>query len=67
MPSHREQSIDMQSKSIDWFLYDGQFGVQWVKVPFDYSEAYSEPCKKSKIERFAKIVKNFARLFILDF
>ena len=22
----------MQSKSIDWFLYDDNFGVQWVKV-----------------------------------
>ena len=27
LPSHRNQSIDLQSKSIDWFLYDGNFGV----------------------------------------
>ena len=25
--SYRNQSIDLQSKSIDWFLYDGNFGV----------------------------------------
>ena len=24
---YRNQSIDFQSKSIDWFLYDGNFGV----------------------------------------
>ena len=23
-PSHRNQSIDLQCKSIDWFLYDGE-------------------------------------------
>ena len=27
LPSYRNQSIDLQSKSIDWFLYDGNFGV----------------------------------------
>ena len=25
----------MQIKSIDWFLYEGNFGVYWVK--FDFS------------------------------
>ena len=25
--TYRNQSIDLQSKSIDWFLYDGNFGV----------------------------------------
>ena len=23
LPSYRNQSIDLQSKSIDWFLYEG--------------------------------------------
>ena len=26
-PSYRNQSIDLHSKSIDWFLYDDSFGV----------------------------------------
>ena len=24
--SYRKQSVDLQSKSIDWFLYDGNIG-----------------------------------------
>ena len=27
LPSYRNQSIDLFSKSIDWFRYDGNFGV----------------------------------------
>ena len=27
LPSYRKQSTDLQSKSIDWFLYDDKFGV----------------------------------------
>ena len=27
LPLYQNQSIDLQSKSIDWFLYDGNFGV----------------------------------------
>ena len=29
--SYRNQSIDLQSKSIDWFLYEGKTGISWVK------------------------------------
>ena len=29
--SYRNQSIDLYSKSIDWFLYEGSTGIQWVK------------------------------------
>ena len=32
MPSYRNQSIDFFWKSTDWFLYDGNFGIQWVKI-----------------------------------
>ena len=32
MPSYRNQSIDLQSKSIDWFLYDDNFGIYWVNA-----------------------------------
>ena len=27
LPSYRNQSIDLLCKSIDWFLYDGNFGI----------------------------------------
>ena len=27
LPSYRNQSTDLQNKSIDCFLYDGNFGV----------------------------------------
>ena len=27
MLSHRNQPLDLQSKSIDWFLFDGNFAV----------------------------------------
>ena len=30
-PSYRNQSVDMQSKSIDWCLYDGNIGRERVK------------------------------------
>ena len=32
LPSYRNQSIDLHSKSIDWFLYEGNTGLYWVKV-----------------------------------
>ena len=32
LPSYRDQSIDLPCKSIDWFLYDGNFGFLWVKL-----------------------------------
>ena len=27
LPSYRNQSIDLQSKSSEWFLYDDDFGI----------------------------------------
>ena len=30
--SYRNQSIDLHSKSIDWFLHEGNTGIEWVKV-----------------------------------
>ena len=32
MSSFRNQSIDLQSNSIDLLLYDGNFGVKWVNI-----------------------------------
>ena len=31
-PSYRNQSVDLQSKSTDWFLYDGNIGGWRVKI-----------------------------------
>ena len=31
-PSYRNQSADLQSKSTDWSLYDGNIGRQGVKT-----------------------------------
>ena len=28
--SYRNQSIDLLCKSIDWLLYEGNTGIQWV-------------------------------------
>ena len=30
--SYRNQSIDLQYKSIDWFLYEGNIGMKKVKM-----------------------------------
>ena len=32
LPPYRNQSIDLLSKSIDCFLYDGNFGIYWVNI-----------------------------------
>ena len=32
LPLYKNQSLDSQSKSIDWFLYEGNTGVSWVKI-----------------------------------
>ena len=33
--SCRNQSIDLQCKSIDWFLFEGNIFLIWVKKNFD--------------------------------
>ena len=33
-PSYRNQSIDLQNKSIDWFLYDESIGHLRVNLSF---------------------------------
>ena len=37
---YRNQSIDLHSKPIDWFLYKGNTGIKWVYA--------SAPKKKEK-------------------
>ena len=36
LPSYRNQSIDLLSKLINWFLYEGNTGILWVN-PFQSS------------------------------
>ena len=31
LPSYRNQSVYCQSKSINKFLYNGKFGVYWIR------------------------------------
>ena len=33
-PSYRNQSIDLQCKLIDWFLYEGNIDMKKVKQTF---------------------------------
>ena len=32
LPSYRNQPTDLPCKSIDWFLYDGNFSVWWLNT-----------------------------------
>ena len=74
LPSYRNQSIDLLCKSIDWFLYEGNTGIQWVKFKFVFgyfavahqwkSEVYPDPSWTSKIGLFAKIINGFQPLTI---
>ena len=49
LPSYRNQSIDLESKSIGWFLYDGNFGVYWVNYDcrFSSSTDQMQPLRKT--------------------
>ena len=33
-PSYKNQSIDLLYKSIDWFLYEGNINISWIKADF---------------------------------
>ena len=32
LPLYINQFIDLHSKSIDWFIYEGNFDIYWVKL-----------------------------------
>ena len=38
LPSYRNQSIDLHSKSVDCFLYEGNTGTSWVNIKFKLDE-----------------------------
>ena len=58
-----EYIIDLQSKSVDWFLYDKELRHERVKETkqklTQKTETYSEPCQISNMKHFAKIVTIF--------
>ena len=49
--SYRNLSIDLQSKSMDWFPYDRDFHHERVQ-----QTEYSKPCQTSKMECSSKTV-----------
>ena len=44
LPSYRKQSINLYRKPIDWFLYESNTSIFWVK-------------KKKNYEKFASVYK----------
>ena len=42
--SYRNQSIDLQSKSMDWFLYDGALRHERVQDIFKITSAFEKTC-----------------------
>ena len=55
LPSHRNKSIDLLCKSIDWFLYEGNIGCQWF--PFIPIDVVRTPA--NRMESFATLVNGF--------
>ena len=45
---YRNQSIDLHSKPIDWFLYKGNTGIKWV---------YASAPKKKEKDLWLRILK----------
>ena len=55
LTTYRNQPIDLQSKSIDWFLYDDNISFKWFhnyKKPFDHENDTNH----QKITGFLKLV-----------
>ena len=48
--SYRNQSIDLLSKSMDWFLYDNSFRHERVKVNYENTRAMYEICSELTIK-----------------
>ena len=56
-PTYRNHSIDLQSKWMDWFLYDRELHHERLKAVFiGIPEAYLGPCQPSMTEFFMKKV-----------
>ena len=40
LPSYRNQSIHLPSKSMDWLLYEGNNGIYWFKLNTDTAHLF---------------------------
>ena len=49
--AYRNQSIDLQGKSLDWFLYGRDLHHERVN---GLSKEYLRPCETCKMERFGE-------------
>ena len=58
LPSYRNQSIDLQNKSIDWFLFEGNIGKISQK-PQENTYAWVSLLKKDLLGVFLWILPNF--------
>ena len=56
LPSYRHQSIHLKSKSIDWFLYNDNFGIWWVKTSLASAQN-----QYLKLESFQTLTFQFQR------
>ena len=43
LASSRNQSIDLQSKSTDWFQWDGNFNLKWVTTSYNVFKNIMKP------------------------
>ena len=71
LPSYRNQSIDLQSKSINWFLYVGNTGTKWVNgtVNFFAKHSLTDIWKSSKyvcsISQIVPLQKRFLMMALV--
>ena len=59
--SYRNQSIDLQSKSMSWFLYDNVLRHERVKKKISSQQIFT--CSKSTIETLEKSVWNMFKVY----
>ena len=62
LPSYRNQSIDLHSKLIDWFLYEGNTCIWWFKEEFQKKEIVNgisyESVRKGQIGKQQELVRS---------
>ena len=68
---YRNQSIDLQSRSTDWFLYDGNFGIDqicllvWMMPHVETLSNHSKLCNFIILWKMIKKAMNLCRRFFL--
>ena len=64
--SYRNQSIDLRSKSMDWFLYNNSLRHERINPLYllqSIARTYLEPSQISKMKPFAEISYRWKRLY----